>query len=207
MTVALSNGETLTFTASTLAGNATLGAISTALEAAEATAADGTKYTLDQLFSVASNGGALEFTSVETGSQTAQVTGVTYNKGSGAGTLAAAAFTAWVAGEDAYEAGTSGTINTGSVNVVVNDLGDPVAGVGLTLQIGDTADSWNQLTVDIQDMYAVSLGLEGLDISKQGTAQAAVDKIKAAINTMSSSAVLWAPPRTVWTTPSTTCPS
>ncbi|MDO5595001.1 MAG: flagellin, partial [Eubacteriales bacterium] len=53
-----------------------------------------------------------------------------------------------------------------------------VLGKGLTLQIGDTSDSWNQLSVGVQDMHDVSLGLEGLDISKQGMAQAAIDKIK-----------------------------
>ena len=64
--------------------------------------------------------------------------------------------------------------------------GAKVTGSGLTLQIGDTSDSWNQLTVDIQDMHVDSLGIEGLDISEQGSAQAAIDKIKAAINTVSS---------------------
>ena len=59
-------------------------------------------------------------------------------------------------------------------------------GAGLTLQIGDTSDPWNQITVDIQDMHAEALGLKGLDISEQGAAQAAIDKIKTAINTVSS---------------------
>ena len=62
----------------------------------------------------------------------------------------------------------------------------PGAEGGLVLQIGDTSDSWNQLRVDIQDMHTDSLGINGLDISKQGSAQAAIDKIKAAINTVSS---------------------
>ncbi len=61
----------------------------------------------------------------------------------------------------------------------------PSEGKSLTLQIGDTAESFNQLKVNIKDMHAKSLGLEGLDISTQDGAAAAVDKIKTAINTVS----------------------
>ena len=61
-----------------------------------------------------------------------------------------------------------------------------VLGGGLTLQIGDTSDSWNQLNVAVQDMHASSLGIDGLKISDQVSAQAAIDKIKTAINTVSS---------------------
>ena len=57
---------------------------------------------------------------------------------------------------------------------------------GLTLQIGDTSDSFNQLLVSIQDMHAQSLGIDGINIGTQADAQAAVDVIKAAINTVSS---------------------
>lgn len=64
--------------------------------------------------------------------------------------------------------------------------GPEVTGNGLVLQIGDTSDSYNQLTVDIQDMHADALGIADLDISEQGSAQAAIDKLKAAINTVSS---------------------
>ena len=63
---------------------------------------------------------------------------------------------------------------------------DPVAGKGLVLQIGDTSEDFNQLRVDIQDMHTDALGIDGLDISEQGNAQDAIDKIKAAINTVSS---------------------
>ena len=58
-------------------------------------------------------------------------------------------------------------------------------GDALTLQIGDTSDDYNQLTVEIQDMHTSSLGIEGLDISTQDGAQAAVDVIKNAINMVS----------------------
>ena len=61
------------------------------------------------------------------------------------------------------------------------------ANKSLTLQIGDTADSFNQLRVDIGDMHCTSLGIDNanLSIADQASAQAAVDKIKAAINKVS----------------------
>ena len=58
-------------------------------------------------------------------------------------------------------------------------------GEGLVLQIGDTADSYNKLTVSIEDMHASALGIGDLDISTQEGAAAALDKIKAAINSVS----------------------
>ena len=56
---------------------------------------------------------------------------------------------------------------------------------GLTLQIGDTSDSFNQLTVAINDCHAKALGISSVDISNQDGAQAAVDVIKDAINYVS----------------------
>ena len=60
-----------------------------------------------------------------------------------------------------------------------------VQGRGLTLQIGDTSDSFNQLNVAVQDMHAVSLGINGLKIDNEVDAQSAIQKIKNAINTVS----------------------
>ena len=57
---------------------------------------------------------------------------------------------------------------------------------GLTLQIGDTADKFNQMTVSVGDMHAKALGISDIDISTQAGAKAAVDKIKSAINSVSS---------------------
>mgnify|MGYP004706967995 CR=1 FL=1 len=59
-------------------------------------------------------------------------------------------------------------------------------GKGLTLQIGDTADDFNQLTVSVGSMKAKSLGIADVDISTQAGAQTAVSKIKDAINSVSS---------------------
>ena len=57
---------------------------------------------------------------------------------------------------------------------------------GLTLQIGDTAESFNQLTVSVGNMSSSALGIGGIDISTQTGAKAAVDKIRKAINSVSS---------------------
>ncbi len=63
---------------------------------------------------------------------------------------------------------------------------DNGTGTGLTLQIGDTSDSFNKLTVSIQDMHTAALGISGVNISTQDGASSAVDAIKKAINTVSS---------------------
>ena len=57
---------------------------------------------------------------------------------------------------------------------------------GLTLQIGDTAADFNQITVSIGDMSSNALGIAGINIRTQAGAKAAVDKIKTAINSVSS---------------------
>ena len=59
-------------------------------------------------------------------------------------------------------------------------------GAGLTLQIGDTSEDFNQMTVSVGDMHTVALGIADIDISTQAGAKAAVDKIKSAINSVSS---------------------
>ena len=56
----------------------------------------------------------------------------------------------------------------------------------MILQIGDTSDSYNQLKVEVGDMHAKALGLEGLKINTSETASAAIQKIKDAINQVSS---------------------
>ena len=61
-----------------------------------------------------------------------------------------------------------------------------VSGDGLTLQIGDTSESYNQLVVNIGDIHTKALGIDGIDISTQGGAQTAVNQIRNAINTVSS---------------------
>ena len=59
-------------------------------------------------------------------------------------------------------------------------------GSALTLQIGDTSADFNQMEVSVGDMHADALGIADVDISTQAGAKTAVDKIKAAINSVSS---------------------
>ena len=58
--------------------------------------------------------------------------------------------------------------------------------LGLQLQIGDTADSYNQLGVSVGDMHTKALGIADIDIGNQSSAQAAIQTIKDAINYVSS---------------------
>ncbi len=75
-------------------------------------------------------------------------------------------------------------IQTGTFNAV-KVAAKNGTGKGLTLQIGDTADSFNQLKVSLQDMHVSSLGIADISIADQESAATAVDKIKAAINQVS----------------------
>ncbi len=57
---------------------------------------------------------------------------------------------------------------------------------GLQLQIGDTSDDFNKMRVSVSDMHTKAMGINDIDISTQQGASDAVDKIKAAINYVSS---------------------
>mgnify|MGYP005759787535 CR=1 FL=1 len=86
--------------------------------------------------------------------------------------------------------GEEGAVFAESANAKVEltggSIGDSSVTGGLTLQIGDTSDPFNKLTVGIQDMHTDTLDIDAINIGTQAGAQAAVDKIKAAINTVSS---------------------
>ena len=56
---------------------------------------------------------------------------------------------------------------------------------GLSLQIGDTGDSFNQLNVSIKDCHAAAIGITGVDIGTQAGAKAALKTIEDAINYVS----------------------
>ena len=55
----------------------------------------------------------------------------------------------------------------------------------LTLQIGDTSDSYNQLNVSIKDCHTAALGIADLDIGSQSGAASALSMIEDAINYVS----------------------
>ena len=73
---------------------------------------------------------------------------------------------------------------------VADDAGtvDPNRKTGekLTLQIGDTADRFNKMKVNVGDMHAKALGIADLTIANQEGAAKAIQSIKDAINTVSS---------------------
>ncbi len=87
----------------------------------------------------------------------------------GASTSADASATDW-----------KGLVKTGTAA-----LGDAPKGKALMLQIGDTADDFNQLKVSIGDVHAKALGIGNISIASQDSAAAAIDAIKAAINQVS----------------------
>ena len=91
------------------------------------------------------------------------------------GSIKGSAFlTGDAAGQATYQLGTDGSAGAGLAS-----------GGGLTLQIGDTSDSYNQLDVTIKDMHATAMGIGSIDISTQDGAAAAVQTIKDAIDYVS----------------------
>lgn len=56
---------------------------------------------------------------------------------------------------------------------------------GLELQIGDTGEDFNQLTVSVDDCHTAAIGIDGLDIGTQAGAKAALKTIESAINYVS----------------------
>ena len=60
-----------------------------------------------------------------------------------------------------------------------------LGGSSLTLQIGDTADSFNQMDVAISDIHAQALGIESVSIEDADSAAKAMTKIQSAINSVS----------------------
>ena len=72
------------------------------------------------------------------------------------------------------------------IKVENNSVGETIYKDGLTLQIGDTSDDFNQLQVSIDDMHTGALGIDTLSIADQDSAAKAVDVIKNAINQVSS---------------------
>ena len=69
------------------------------------------------------------------------------------------------------------------------EIGVEFKGTGLRLQVGDTDDDFQKVRVAVGDMSTKGLGLDTLKakgIADQTTAGTSIDKIKAAINTVSS---------------------
>lgn len=79
-----------------------------------------------------------------------------------------------------------GIIATNTAGVVDFKADPAAAGKGLTLQIGDTNDDFNKVTVSVGDMSATGIGTAGINVSDQDSAGNAIDVIKSAINTVST---------------------
>ena len=85
-----------------------------------------------------------------------------------------------------FEGTKSGTDLNGANMTLAGGTGLATGG-GMKLQIGDTNDEYNQLELGIADMHVDALDLNSVDISTRDGASAAMSKIKAAINTVSTS--------------------
>ena len=72
--------------------------------------------------------------------------------------------------------------------VLATTTGNQTAATGaaLELQIGDTADAYNKMSVSVGDMHSKALGIDTLTVANQKGAAAAIEAIKNAINTVSS---------------------
>ena len=83
------------------------------------------------------------------------------------------------------DAVTSATTIT--VDADKNGLGKAARGAGaaLKLQIGDTNDEFNKISVDVKEMSVEGLGIVELDISTQEAAGASISKIRSAIESVS----------------------
>ncbi len=82
----------------------------------------------------------------------------------------------------------------GTINLTADDKTTTTGGTtlvngtgkgGLTLQIGDTGDTYNQLNVTIKDCHAAAMGIADLDIGTQQGAKDALQTIEDAINYVS----------------------
>ena len=102
-------------------------------------------------------------------------------------------------GATAIVLGTGADANAAAINAALKGTGISVKnnantleftadqnGTGLTLQIGDTSDDYNQMKVKIGDVHVQALGLSSISVASQDAAQAAVKSIKDAINKVSS---------------------
>ena len=65
------------------------------------------------------------------------------------------------------------------------ELPPAVLGGGLVLQVGDTYEDFNLLTVESSDMHTAALGLDNVDISGQAVAGESINVINAAIDSVS----------------------
>jgi len=78
-----------------------------------------------------------------------------------------------------------GTRSTASDLGLANGSSRAGGNQGLRLQIGDTADSFNQMSVSVGNIHTNAMNINGIDISTQTGAAEAMNQIKSAINYVS----------------------
>lgn len=76
--------------------------------------------------------------------------------------------------------GYKASLNTDGVTVEfkTNTSTKATNGQGLRLQIGDTADDFNQVTVNIRSMDCKGLGIDSINVENQDSAAEAIEKLK-----------------------------
>ncbi len=79
----------------------------------------------------------------------------------------------------------SDSTNFNGINLLDGSYGNTTASTGV-LQIGDTADAFNQLKVTISATDTASLGISTINLSTQAGSSTAVTAIRSAINMVSS---------------------
>lgn len=84
-------------------------------------------------------------------------------------------------GNSASASGSTVTLTAASAA----DKAPTVLGGGLVLQVGDTYEDFNLLTVGAADMHTGALGLDGVDIKSQAAAGASINIINTAIDSVS----------------------
>ena len=110
-------------------------------------------------------------------------TAITLTGAEDAAGIAAATKTAL--GATAAVSGNSVVITSAATGAANKALDVEMTG-GLKLQVGDTNDSFNHVTVAVDDLTAEGLGINGLDVSNQTAAGDAIKTIKTAINSVST---------------------
>ena len=98
----------------------------------------------------------------------------------------AAGRTAVTNGVLGWTAGATGTEIALKDNVIdVPVDGEDSGARGLTLQVGDTNEDFNKVTVYVDDMSSKGLGIDNLDVTDQGISGESIDRVKAAIEKVS----------------------
>lgn len=87
----------------------------------------------------------------------------------------------WIAGTGAND--TEVALKDNVIDVPVD--GEDSGARGLTLQVGDTNEDFNKVTVYIDDMSSKGLGIDDLDVTDQGISGESIDRVKAAIEKVS----------------------